>query len=97
MASLTWKWSEYWNWFLQIEDTEDKKLAMQELIRDGWLKNLSAETQAEVMKHAPLEILKAMAKLPLIFKTDAILIIQHELDKKYKKVSRPRSVGFIRR
>jgi len=89
MASLTWKWRDYWAWFNQIERSEDKAAAMKELIKDGWIKNLSAEIQAEVMQDAPLEILQAMKSLPNIFKTDAIMIIQHQLDKKYKKYNKP--------
>lgn len=94
MASLTWTWKDWWAWFAQIETSEGKVIAMRELYGDGWLKNLSAENQAEVMKDAPEEILKALKSLQHIFKYDAILLIQHELDKKYKKTKKFRKRGF---
>lgn len=81
MASLNWTWQNFWDWFRQIEDDAGKSMAMTELIKDGWLANCSANIQAEVMLHAPMEILQSMKHFPHIFKLEAIQIIQMKLDK----------------
>lgn len=91
MASLTWTWSDYWNWFRQIETKEEKTIAMRELIGDGWLANLSAQLQAEVMVDAPMEILKSMKFAPQIFKEDTIILVDYMLrtkDKRWRKKGR---------
>lgn len=84
MAALTWSWQDYWNWFIQIENDEDKKIAIQTLIGGRWMANLSPQSQATVMRYAPMEVLVAMKHFPDIFKREAILIIQRELDKENK-------------
>ena len=84
MAALTWTWNDYWEWFRQIEHDKDKTVAITELIGGGWLRNLSAHSQADVMRNAPMEILQAMRHFPQIFKLETLHIIQAELDKKNK-------------
>ena len=90
MASLNWTWGDYWNWFRQIETKEEKTTAMKELLGNGWLKNLSAESQAEVMRDAPWEILSALKHLPEVFKPETLRMIQIYIDKKNMPVRRRR-------
>lgn len=79
MASLTWTWTQYWDWYRQRETKEEKTIAMKELVGDGWLANLSAQIQAEVMVDAPMEILQAMKYAPNIFKEDTIILVEYML------------------
>lgn len=81
VASLTWSWKDYWNWYLQIEEEKDKTIAIREILKDNWMANLSMDMQVEVMQHAPMEVLQHMHKAPHIFKLDAIRIIEAKLQK----------------
>lgn len=69
--ALTWTYKEFWSWFDQV-DTVSKKLALKELVKDGWLRNSSARVQWEVLKFAPPE-LREVAKTWKIIKPEVRL------------------------
>ena len=70
--SLRWSWKDYWEWFEQLQEDEIKVMAMVELLGDGWMKGLSPNTQIEVMKFAPREILDCLYQMPETFKPETI-------------------------
>lgn len=88
MPSITWTYKDYWDWYVQIEEDKRKTEAMVELIGNGWLARLSADQQAHIFQFAPDEILLNLKHIPKIVKRDTLLILEHERDKKYKKVKR---------
>ena len=73
-------WKEFWQWFEQ-STLEMQTMALSELNRDSWLKNLSAHTQADIFVDAPIELLKQLKHLPYI-KTEAIQEISKRINKR---------------
>ena len=76
--SLKWTWKDFWGWYEQLETDEERSVALNELIRENWMPSLTADTQAEVMLHAPENIIQVMPKFPHIFKMQAILILRRK-------------------
>ena len=73
--ALTWAYKDFWEWFQQA-DTVSKRNAWEELIKDNWLGNVSANVQKEVLEFAPqdvrryarmLDFIKPEVKINLMF------------------------------
>lgn len=92
MTSIAWSWEEYWSWYEQIEEQERKFDSLRELYgKNGeFIKCLSAESQFKVFLHAPLELKQTMKQFPNLYKREAILMLQMDLDKKNKIARRYR-------
>ena len=88
MSSISWTWKDFWLWFEQIEDDKRKSLALAELNGNGWLAKLSADQQAHIFIHAPEEILLSLKHFPQVIKKDALLILQHERDKRNRRIKK---------
>lgn len=56
MSSISWEWVDFWAWVEQIEDVKQKAHALQQVNEGGWIGRLSAENQANVFRHAPMEV-----------------------------------------
>lgn len=89
--AMAWTWGEYWNWFEQLETDEQRKTAWLELNKDNWIARLSSDNQFQVFKDSPMSLKSNMKKLPHIFKHEAILLLQLDLDKKHKITKRRRT------
>lgn len=77
-------WADFWAIFVQAT-TEQKHWMWKELLRDGWMKNLSSHTQFEVMKYAPLEVLKVLKQFPEDFKYDTLVMLDKHVRSKNKR------------
>ena len=88
MTSITWDWQDFWLWYSQIEEQERQYEALREVHRDDFIKRLSAEAQAKVFLHAPLEFKQMMKDYPGLYKREAIALLQLEEDKKSKKLKK---------
>lgn len=73
--SLKWSWKDFWGWYEQLETDQERSVALHELIRDNWMPSLTPDTQAEVMLHAPENIIRVMKNFPHIFKLQTIEIL----------------------
>lgn len=90
MTSITWDWKDFWEWYEQIEEQERKYDALREVYGRNaeYIKFLSAESQFKVFCHAPLEIKQQMKNFPQVYKREAILMLEMDLNKKMKKIRR---------
>lgn len=61
MASLSFTWSDVWNWYNQANE-ESRASLEQEVLRDDWIFNLTEKAQIEALKDAPKPFIKACAK-----------------------------------
>lgn len=90
MTSISWSWDEFWWWYEQIEEQERQFDALREVHKDKWVERLPAEIQARVFLHAPLEFKKQMKNFPNLYKREAILILEMDLNKRYKSLGKRR-------
>lgn len=88
MSSISWTYKDFWTWFEQIEDDKIKTFALRELNDNGWLGRLSADQQAHIFKYAPEEILQSLKHFPQVIKSDTLLILDYERQKKLRRIKR---------
>lgn len=88
MPTISWQWPDYWDYFNQIEEDKRKTEALKELNGNGWLARLSADQQAHIFMCAPENVLMGLKHFPTVIKRDAILILEHERQKKRKRMKR---------
>jgi len=75
--SLRWTWRDYWEWYESLDTEEARFHALFELLKDGWMKSLPSQTQIEVLKSAPREILDYLYQMPEVFKSETIEWSRH--------------------
>lgn len=90
MTSIIWNWPDFWEYYNQIEEQERQFDALREIHKDDWIKRMSAETQAKVFLCAPLEFKQQMKNFPNLYKREAILILEMDLNKRYKSLGKRR-------
>lgn len=86
MTSITWIWKDFWRWYEQVEDIEIQFDALRQIHTQFNIPKLSAEAQADLFLHAPLEFKQEMKNFPKLYKREAILILEMDLNKKSKAI-----------
>jgi hypothetical protein len=81
MASLKeWKWSDFWAYFEQIENSADKAYILTQ-IDAKWIKQLSADSQYLVFEYAPSDFIKNIKHL---LRFDTIQYLNQDKKRKRK-------------
>ena len=84
MSTLTWNWTDFWEWFTCIEDVNHKVDILKQLDAN-FVKGMSWEVQVELFLPAPLEIVE---NIKSILKPQAFEFIIKERHKQMKKTRR---------
>ena len=89
MTSINWGWDDYWSWWVGLENKKDKVDGIRQVLDEGWMIKLSAESQAKVFLHAPIEIKQILKNhSPNLIKKETLLLLQMEQDRMSKKLKR---------
>lgn len=72
-------WEEFWVYF-DHATTEQRRWMWKELLRDDWMKNLSSSVQFDILKYAPMDVLKVLKQFPDVFKRDTLIMLQRSIN-----------------
>ena len=64
MTSIVWGWSDFWNWYNNVEDERIKQETLEQIDIHKLFKSINKKEKIEFMQYAPVSVRNTVLSQP---------------------------------